>query len=101
MEFYLKFNSFIQKNEFEYVVCNMATILSLPQFVNSAHTRSTVFLTNLISIITADVLAPFVIRTSAAMTLTSLLEFSGLVQERRNSIANALELHLFCTNPLR
>ena len=24
----------------------------------------------------------------------------GLVQERRNSIANALELHLSCTNPL-
>ena len=23
----------------------------------------------------------------------------GLVQERRNSIANALELHLSCTNP--
>ena len=25
--------------------------------------------------------------------------FNGLVQERRNSIANALELRLFCTNP--
>ena len=23
----------------------------------------------------------------------------GLVQERRNSIANALELHISCTNP--
>ena len=26
--------------------------------------------------------------------------FDGLVQERRNSIANAPELHLYCTNPL-
>ena len=26
-------------------------------------------------------------------------DFDGLVQERRNSIANALELHLSCTNP--
>ena len=26
--------------------------------------------------------------------------FDGLVQERRISIANALELHLSCTNPL-
>ena len=25
--------------------------------------------------------------------------FNGLVQERCNSIANALELHLSCTNP--
>ena len=25
--------------------------------------------------------------------------FDGLVQERRNSIANALELRLSCTNP--
>ena len=28
-------------------------------------------------------------------------EIDGLVQERRNSIANALELCLSCTNPLR
>ena len=28
------------------------------------------------------------------------LYFDGLVQERRNSIANALELHLSCTNPM-
>ena len=27
------------------------------------------------------------------------LYFDGLVQERRNSIANALELRLSCTNP--
>ena len=30
----------------------------------------------------------------------SLLCFNGLVQERHNSIANALELHLYCANPL-
>ena len=29
-----------------------------------------------------------------------LWHFEGLVQERRNSIANALELRLSCTNPL-
>ena len=28
-------------------------------------------------------------------------KIDGLVQERRNSIANALELRLSCTNPLR
>ena len=27
-------------------------------------------------------------------------DFNGLVQERRNSIAYAMELHLSCTNPL-
>ena len=27
-------------------------------------------------------------------------DIDGLVQERCNSIANALELHLSCTNPL-
>ena len=27
------------------------------------------------------------------------LHYDGLVQERRNSIANALELHLSCTTP--
>ena len=27
------------------------------------------------------------------------LHFDGLVQKRRNSIADALELHLSCTNP--
>ena len=32
-------------------------------------------------------------------SLAKLL-FDGLVQERRNSIANALELRLSCTNPL-
>ena len=26
-------------------------------------------------------------------------QVDGLVQERRNSIANALELHISCTNP--
>ena len=29
------------------------------------------------------------------------LKIGGLVHERRNSIANALELHLSCTNPLK
>ena len=29
------------------------------------------------------------------------IAIDGLVQERRNSIANALELRLSCTNPLR
>ena len=28
-----------------------------------------------------------------------IYHFDGLVQERRNSIANALELRLSCTNP--
>ena len=28
-------------------------------------------------------------------------QIDGSVQERRNSIANALELHLSCTNPLK
>ena len=27
------------------------------------------------------------------------LDIDGLVQERRNSIANAIEFDLFCTNP--
>ena len=31
--------------------------------------------------------------------VVSLHDINGLVQERRNSIANALELRLSCTNP--
>ena len=30
-----------------------------------------------------------------------IYQIDGLVQERRHSLANALELHLFCTNPSR
>ena len=33
--------------------------------------------------------------------ITSLDQIDGFLQERRNSIANELELHLSCTNPLR
>ena len=33
------------------------------------------------------------------MVLT--VQVDGKVQERQNSIANALELHLSCTNPLK
>ena len=32
---------------------------------------------------------------------TTLVQIDGLVQEGRNSIADALELHLYCTNPSR
>ena len=35
MKYYLKFNSFIQENAFENIVCEMAAILSEPQCVNS------------------------------------------------------------------
>ena len=30
---------------------------------------------------------------------TCMRQFDGLMQERRNSIANALELRISCTNP--
>ena len=33
------------------------------------------------------------------MTMRMIYYIDGLVQERRNSIANALELCLSCTNP--
>ena len=32
-------------------------------------------------------------------TFTSLVRIDGLVQERLNSIADAMELHLSCINP--
>ena len=35
------------------------------------------------------------------INLISFYEIDGLVQERRNSIANAMELRLSCTNPLK
>ena len=34
------------------------------------------------------------------MTMAAESYFDGLMQERLNSIANTLELHLSCTNPL-
>ena len=49
----------------------------------------------------ADVLALYGAAASAATGRTKLKShIDGLVQERRNSIANALELHLSCTKPL-
>ena len=36
---------------------------------------------------------------AAVMSCFTCFDIDGLVQERRNSIANALELHLSCTNP--
>ena len=36
---------------------------------------------------------------SVLICISAYLYIDGLVQERRNSIANALELHLSCTNP--
>ena len=66
----------------------------------------------------ADAVAPCVARPSADMVivlgkwvhifceegfplaaLSMIWEIDGLMQERRNSIANALELHLSSTNP--
>ena len=72
--------------------------------------------TQVINNVAADALAACVARSSAAMILTvsdkqilifhelwihSAHEIDGLVQVRRNSIANALELRLSCTNPLK
>ena len=46
----------------------------------------------------AEVQVPCVAMSSATLVLT-VGEIDGLVQERCNSIANALELCLSCTNP--
>ena len=46
-------------------------------------------------------LAPNIVRSSAGMiSIAHVQHINGLVQERRNSIANALELRLSCTNLL-
>ena len=43
-----------------------------------------------------------ILLTSASLGLSELtFHFDWLMQERHNSIANALELHLSCTNPSR
>ena len=39
------------------------------------------------------------VQTAVSPVLTSCSDMDGIVQERRNSIANALELHLSSTNP--
>ena len=49
--------------------------------------------------IDTDALTPCVTRSSATMVLTVQDQVDGLVQERRNSTALAMELHLSCTNP--
>ena len=41
----------------------------------------------------------FVPRNECIFPVLSCYHIGGLVQEKRNSIANALELRLFCTNP--
>ena len=40
-------------------------------------------------------------KIAAVVRLPQVHKFDGLVQERRNSIANALELRLSCTNPTK
>ena len=45
----------------------------------------------------ADIQVSCIAKSSATLVLT-VREIDGLVQERRNSIANALELRLSCTN---
>ena len=54
-----------------------------------------------VSTVAVGGLAPFGARPSADTVITKIwCHIHGLVQERRNSIANTLELHLSWTNPL-
>ena len=85
---------FIHENASENIVCKIAAILSQPQCVKPHSTG--IFQENLVNTVTADALA-LLVTHQAALVLT--LYIDGLVQERRNSIANALELRLSCTNP--
>ena len=87
---------FIHENASENIVCKIAAILSQPRCVKPHFTEAGIFQENLVNTVTADALA-LLVTHQAALVLT--LYIDGLVQERRNSIANALELRLSCTNP--
>ena len=85
---------FIQENAFENVVWKMAAILSLPSSVNADHCHLTVSWQYSGWRVETGLTANLVQQLGIAK-----LYFSGLVQERRNSSALAMELHLSCTNP--
>ena len=102
----LKQNShiFIQENSFGNVVWKIAAILSRPQCDNRVshpggfywdYCSGALYLSK----ISATHLK---IRSYGCLIFKWVADFTldGLWQEIRNSIANALELHLSCTNPL-
>ena len=72
-------NIFIQENALEYVVCEMASILSRPQCVNNSSTKG---------------------KTKVRVVNSQRYHINGLVQGRSNSSALAMELRLSCINPL-
>ena len=99
----LKWNSnqniklFIHGNAFKNVVCEMVAILSRGRWVNPIAIRNAPKLHQiLVSTVAAEALT-LSTRTSAPTMLTQHLD--GLVQERRNSSAIAMELGLSYTNP--
>ena len=75
MKFDSKYNIFLQENVFEIIVCEMSVIDIMVSNSISKMGVCTVFLCE------------------------SKLDIDGVVQERRNSTANALELRPFYTNP--
>ena len=68
--------------------------------INPSDAEVRIFRENSVNTITADALAPSIAMSSTGMALTiDRINIHRLVQERRNSSALAMELHLSCTNP--
>ena len=76
-------------------LCNIASCW------NSISRKTRTSPSHIVNIVTADGLAMPGAWTSAGMVLNWIIQnnLDGLMQERHNSIANALELRLSCTNP--
>ena len=119
-------NIFIQENVIENVVWKIATILSRPQCVNGSlalwvsliknwsgfqltNGNYRMSLINTMLLYWAPLSEKYIKHISTQHwglnkmadieQMTSPDMINGLVQERCNSIANALDLHLSCTNP--
>ena len=62
-------NIFIQENAFENVICEMASILSRPQCVNTPGEENEIFWDNSVNTMAADALVPHIARLLATMVL--------------------------------
>ena len=97
-----KWNSYIfsQENAFENVVYEMAASLSGPQYIDATvHLKSYAHGSHFVVVWYRSCLHDHILQ-GHFIGIGTIIYIDGLVQERHNSSTLALELHLFCTNPL-
>ena len=77
VKFYSKFKSFHSRNALEYVISDMAAILSQPQCVEPYHVGPRLFQTNQVNVMVADALAPWLHRQVISSHVTDYIRQVG------------------------